>query len=131
MQLCRHLRPLYRRAIKDGNGILRIGTGCGCGWQLCVHFTDPPRRPLRSFRRRTDVQTHPAYPHVVSVHCTKCDMALIFPLPGSVPHRTWPAPWDRPDPRIVCTPDGVFVDGQILAEGQILTIPVTAEHYHR
>ena len=77
MQLCRHLRPLYRRAIKDGNGILRIGTGCGCGWQLCVHFTDPPQRPLRSFRRRTDVQTHPAYPHVVSVYCTKLESLVI------------------------------------------------------
>ena len=56
-------------------------------------------------------------------------MALIFPLPGSVPHRSWPAPWDRPDPRVVCTPNGVFVDEQILAEGQILTIPVMAERY--
>ena len=26
-------------------------------------------------------------------------------------------------------PDGVFVDEQILAEGQILTVPVTAERY--
>ena len=66
------------------------------------------------------------FPQTKELLCHKCKMSLCFPLTQGQKENYRPAPWDRPDPRVICTPDGVFVDEQILAEGQILTIPVTA-----
>ena len=129
MRLCAHLLPFYRRAFPK-NRILSIGLAYHTGWRMSVFFRDALPDALQNVPPDGEVQITQSrdyhFPQTKELLCHKCKMSLCFPLTQGQKENYWPAPWDRPDPRVVCTPDGVFVDEQILTEGQILTIPVTA-----